>query len=273
MKQFIKNFNNLIKKTIFKVENKTNTIFKVENKKNNNFKISSFNKYLIFFISLLFFYLFYLLIPLLYDKNWVQKNIEKKFLTEFKINLSTSANISYRILPAPHFLIKDSTILIDNTEKLKSIAEIKTLRVFIKQKNFANKEKLSLKKVVINNANFSLTRSDIVLLNEFSNNQFSSKKIKISNSKIFFKDHLNEAISIIKIDNAIFFFDKKKILNLFNLEGEVYAVPFTFDFKNNKKKVHNKEISFKAKSLMLNIFNQSNEEQDGSISGKNIISF
>ena len=98
MKQIVKKFNNIVKKTIFKVQNKTI----------NNFKISSFNKYLITFIGLLFLYIFYLLIPLLYDKTWVQNNIEKKLLNEFKMNVSTSADISYRILPAPHFLIKDS---------------------------------------------------------------------------------------------------------------------------------------------------------------------
>ena len=103
MKKIVKNFNNLVNKTIFKVQNKTN----------NNFKISNFNKYLISIFGLLFFYLFYLLIPLLYDKNWVQINIEDKLLNEFKINLSVSADISYRILPKPHFLIKDSKILIN----------------------------------------------------------------------------------------------------------------------------------------------------------------
>ena len=39
-------------------------------------------------------------------KSWVQSNIENKFLKEFKINLSSSADISYEFLPAPHFLIK-----------------------------------------------------------------------------------------------------------------------------------------------------------------------
>ena len=66
MKKIIKNFNNLIQRTIFKVQNKTN----------NNFNISSFNKYLISFIAVLFIYLFYLWIPLLYDKAWLQTNIE-----------------------------------------------------------------------------------------------------------------------------------------------------------------------------------------------------
>ena len=160
MKNIAKNFNNLIQKTIFKVKNKTNnkfkissfkkyfitfnnliqkTIFKVENKTNNKFKISSFNKYFITFIGLLFLYLFYLLIPLLYDKGWVQNVIENKILNEYKINLSTSANISYRILPAPHFLIKNSKIMLDSMKNQKSIADVKNLKIFLSQNNFFDK--------------------------------------------------------------------------------------------------------------------------------------
>ena len=67
MKQIVKNFNNLIKKTIFKLENKTN----------NKFQVSTFNKYVIAVIIVLFIYIFYLSIPLLYDKNWVQNKIRK----------------------------------------------------------------------------------------------------------------------------------------------------------------------------------------------------
>ena len=129
MKQIVKNFNNLVKKTIFKVQNKTN----------NKFKISSFNKYFITFIGLLFFYLFYLLIPLLYDKTWVQNNIESNLLNEFKINVSSSADISYHILPAPHFLIRNSKILLTDKKKQKSIADVRNLKFFLNQKNFFNK--------------------------------------------------------------------------------------------------------------------------------------
>ena len=81
-------------------------------------------------------YLFYLLIPILYDKGWVQNKIESKFIDEFKINLSSSADISYRILPSPHYFIKNSKILIDNAESQKPIADIKNLKVFLSQGNF-----------------------------------------------------------------------------------------------------------------------------------------
>ena len=263
MKQIIKKFNNLVKKTIFKVQNKTN----------NNFKISNFNRFLITFIALLFIYIFYLLIPTLYEKTWVQNNIENKLLNEFKINLSPSADISYRILPAPHFLIKDSKILVNDTKEQKSIAEIKNFQVFLSQVNFFNKEKMNFTRVVINDANITLLRGDLKLLNKSRDKNFSNKKIIINNSNIFFKNNLGEVTSIIKIDKTILFFDDEKKFNLINLSGEVFNVPFSFDFKSHDDPVKSEEINFDSKALKLNIFNKSVTEKNNLIYGRNIISF
>ena len=263
MKKIVKNFNNLVSKIIFKVQNKTNT----------KSRVSRFNKYLITLISLLFFYLFYLLIPLLYDKDWIQNNIESKILNEFKINISTSSNISYRILPSPHFLIKDSKILLNKAKSKKSIADVKNLKVFLSQKNFLDKEKIILTKITISNANFSLLRNEIKILNDYNKNQLSSKKIKINDSNIFFNDNLNEIITIIKINEATLFFDKKKQLNLINLKGNVFGTSFIFDLKNRNDSLIRKEINFKAKSLKLNIFNESIVENNNINGGKNIISY
>ena len=262
MKQIIKNFNNLVKRTILKVQNKTN----------NNFNISVFNKYLITFITSLFLYLFYLLIPLLYDKTWLQANIESKLLNEFKVNLSTSADISYRILPAPHFLIKDSKILVAEGEKTKSIAEIKDFQIFLSQANLFDKEKMNIKKIVISNANFSLLRGDIKLLNEHISKKFSNKKVTIKNSNIFFKDNLEEIISIIKVDKTVLFFDDEKLLNFFKLKGEVFNLPFTFDFISSNDSIKYKEFYLNSKRLKLDISNKSTTENKLT-SGKNSITF
>ena len=116
MKQIVQKFTNIVNKTILKVQNKTNS----------NFKISNFNKLLITFISLLFIYLFYLLIPTFYDKTWVQSRVEIKLYDEFKINISTSSDFVYRILPSPHFLIKDSKIL---RKILKKLILLQILRI------------------------------------------------------------------------------------------------------------------------------------------------
>ena len=173
-------FNNLIKKIIFKIENQTNDkllFFKGQHKTNNKLLISKFNKYLITLISILFFYLFYLSIPVLYEKNWVQKNIENQLLKDFKIHFSLSSDISYRILPSPHYLIKDSKILKED-DKTVSLAEIKTLKVFVSQRNFFDKEKLMLKHIELKNAVFILLREDLGSLKNSTNNKFSNKKIE-----------------------------------------------------------------------------------------------
>ena len=263
MKQFVKNFNNLVKKTIFKVENKTN----------NKLKISSFNKTLITFIGLLFLYVFYLLIPTIYDKDWVKDNIQTKLLREFKLNLNFIEDISYRILPAPHFLIKDSNLRSNNPSSEKSIAEIRDLKIFLSQLNFFNKEKMVIKKVIINNANFSLLQNDLKELNNSTNRKFSNKEIKVNKSNLFFKDNLGEIISIIKVDKANLFFDDKKLENQFNLKGNIFAIPFTFELKIKNDLTIVKNFLFKAKSLRLDIFNSSIKKKDNSAIGNSIIYF
>ena len=263
MKNIVKFFNNFVKNTIFKVQNKTNT----------KFKISTFNKFLIPFIGILFFYIFYLLLPLLYDKGWVKDNIETKLLSEFKIDLSSFKDISYRILPAPHYLIKDSKILLNSLKNPESIADVKNFKIFISQKNLFNKEKMTIKNITINEANFFLLRSSFKILNNSNNNKFSNKKIEIKKSNIFFKDNLEEIIAIVKINRAILFFEDKELLNLFNLKGNVFTIPFTLEVKNTNDLIKKKEINFNAKSLNLNIFNESVVEQNNQVIGKNIISF
>ena len=99
--------------------------------KKTKFIISNFNKHLIVIISLLFIYLFYLSIPSLYDKGKLQKDLTSKILEEFKINLSVSSEISYRILPSPHIVITNAKLFNDDLENPKEISQIKKLNIFI----------------------------------------------------------------------------------------------------------------------------------------------
>jgi hypothetical protein len=275
MKKIVKNFNNLIKKTIFNVQNKTNDkliLFKVKNKTNNKLLISKFNKYLITFISLLFFYLFYLSIPVLYDKNWVQKKIENQLLKDFKVEFSLSSDISYRILPSPHYLVKDSKIVKEGN-KTETLAKIKNLKVFVSQKNLFDKEKMSLKYVKINNADFTLLAADLKLLKNDIDNKFSDKKIKINKSNIFFKNNSDETVFIIKISEAFLYQDLENLSNLFNLKGEIFSIPFNFDYNRKLDSSNNEVFNINAKTLKLNIFNTSNVEEDKNNDGNNTISF
>ena len=251
MKKIVKIFNNFIKKTIFKVENKTN----------DKIHASKFSKYIIAFIAVLFIYIFYLSIPLLYDKNWVQNKIITKLNDEFNINLSNSFDISYRILPRPHYLIKDTKT---------TLAEIKSLAVYISQNNFFNKDSIRISEVAIEEANFSLLKDDFKTFYKDSENKFSKKKIKINNSNIFLKDNLNEVISIIKISNAFLLFDEKNLFNIFDLKGEIFNVPFELNYQNiiNSQK----KIRIKAPNLQLEVINDFFKKDENSSGGINNIS-
>ena len=251
MKQIVKNFNNLIKKTIFKVENKTN----------DKFHVSKFSKYLISAIVVLFIYIFYLSIPLLYDKNWIQNKIVTELGNEFNINLGNSFDFSYRILPKPHYLIRDSKT---------SLAEIKTLNVFISQNNFFNKDSIIINEVVIEEANFSLLSNDLKPFYKDSENKFSKKKIKINDSNIFFKNNLNEVISIIKISNAFLFFDEKNLFNLFDLKGEIFNIPFKLKYQNALNV--QKKIEINAPDLQLKVINDFFKKDENLSSGISNIS-
>ena len=254
MKKIVKIFNNFIKKTIFKVENKTN----------DKFHVSNFSKYIIAIIAVLFIYIFYLSIPLLYDKNWVQNKIVTKLSDEFNINLSNSFDISYRILPKPHYLIRDSKT---------ALAEIKVLNVFISQNNFFNKDSIRINEVVIEEANFSLLSDNLNTFYKNSKNKFSKKKIKINNSNIFFKDNLNEVISILKISNAFLFFDDKNLFNLFDLKGEIFNIPFKLNYQNDLNSQN--KIKIKAPDLKLEIINKffkKDEDLSGGINNISILS-
>ena len=265
LKKIIKFFDSLIEKTLFELKNKTNRFF------GPNSKVSNFNKAVIAFISLLFIYLFYLSIPTLYNKSWVQNTVENQLSENFNMNFSTSYDITYNILPAPHFLIKNSKLFRNNDEKKPTISEIKKLKVFISQGNFFNKDKINIKKLLIDDANFSLQEEDLIFLNQISYDKFSNKKISINNSNIFLKNDSNETITIIKIKRGFFFNDDLKKKNLFNINGEIFNSPFILNLSKDFFESNKRRIDIEIKKLKLNFFNES-EKKDNLTKGINIFS-
>ena len=152
------------------------------------FKISSFNKHLISSISFLFLYLFYLSIPSLYDKGKLQKDLTEKILNEFKINISISSDINYSILPSPNIVIKNVKIFNDDIESPKELSQIKKLKIFISQKSILNQKNLRINEILIEDANFSVQFVDFKFFKSYFEKKLSKKKVKIKNSKVFFKD-------------------------------------------------------------------------------------
>ena len=281
-------FDSLFKKTLLKLKGKINNFFelvvdttkfrfkkikvfayKSQTSSINRIKVFAFksqisivNLFVITFISLLFIYLFYLSIPTLYNKTWIQTKLEKQLLKKFKINFSTSYDISYRILPSPHFLIKNSKMFRNNDEKMQKLAEIKKLKIFINQSNFFKKESIDVKKILIDDANFSFFKKDLIFLKERSHKKFPNKNIFINNSKIFLKNSEDETINIINIKKALLFHDEINKTNLLKLKGEIFNLPFVFNLNKEFFEQKKSLITMEIKKLKLKILTESKITND-----------
>ncbi len=235
-----------------------------------NLKFQFNLKSVIFTIASFFFiYLLYLSIPSLYNTGSVQKVLSDNLEKDFNLNFSLSTDINYRILPQPHFLIKDTKIFNLDNNIAKEIAEIKYLKVYINQNNFFNKENLSLKKIDILKANFYLKKNDFKFINEIFEKKFSKKDIVLKKSKIFFNDSQDNTIFIYSMDRSKISFINDEGKNIFKSRGEIFKIPVQLEwtksfenfekiFKLNTKKINldiiNKAVFKDNKYLYENIF-------------------
>tara|TARA_A100001015_G_C15029728_1_gene732539 strand:+ start:977 stop:2506 length:1530 start_codon:yes stop_codon:yes gene_type:complete len=268
-KILVKYLKNLINKIFFKNLNKIKDNYFDDSKS----KISNFNKFLIASISILFFYLFYLSIPTLYNKSWVQNTLENKLLNEFKINFSISSEISYEILPSPHFTIKNAKILNYDENVPKELSNLKNLKIFISQSNLFKKENLQIKRISIYDANFTIQKNDFSFFKDLFNQKLSNKKIYLKKGNIFYKDDKDEIVSLVKIMNFSLFYDDKKISNDFKFRGEIFNLPFTLEFNQEISDDSFQSIDIESKKIKFNFYNESKKMSDDISRGFNTVSF
>ena len=243
--------------------NKISIFKKITTKKFSKFsKISNFSKFLIVFISLLFLYLFYLSIPSLYNKGKLQKDLTNKIFNEFKINISISSDISYSILPSPHIVVKNAKIFDNNINRPKEISQIKKLKIHISQQNLFKQDDLKITKIIIQDANFLIQKSDFKFINEFIEKKFSKKKIIIKNSNFFYKDLNNKVVSIFPISYLSISYDGKKSINSLIATGDIYNIPFNLKWNKNFEKNSKANSVIRFNKLNIEIKNTSLKENN-----------
>ena len=240
--------------------------------KNIKIKISNFNKYLIFCICLLFFYIFYLSIPTLYNKEILQKELTEKLLDDFKINISLSSNIKYLILPSPHILVENAKFFDNNTKVPQELGQIKKLKIFISQKSLLDRKNLRIIKILMDNSNFSVKKQNLSFYKTLFFNRFSDKNIYVKNSNIFFKDELNDIILIIPISKLNLFYNNRNYVNQINANGEMFSFPFNIKWTRNFSNEAKSITDFKIKKLKLEFKNISVTNKEKIHMVKNILS-
>jgi hypothetical protein len=229
------------------VKKKFNKIIHLKNKFN---QISNFNKFLIFFINILFVYLFYASTPSLYDYQKLQSQLKTHLINEYNLNVNISDKIQYKILPSPHFEVKESTIYIDAESDENKLAELDNLKIFVSIVNIHNQDKIQLKNIEIKESSFFLDRDNQKFLFNYFKNKNTDKKISIKKSKFFLMDK-DDVISIFPIKNMNFRYDKTKFVNEVIINGKAFNSNFNLDLK--KYFFEDERLNFILKFPQINL--------------------
>ena len=245
--------------TLFNVPKSTLKIGFNQFKKKNieNYISEKFQlNYALFVLSIVFFlYLLYLSIPGIVINENIQKELEEKLKKEYNLDFALTPDINYSILPKPHYIVNDVVIFTEKMGYQKEFSQIKKLRIFINQNNFFRMNNV-IKKIEIKNANFFIENSDFNFINNFLDNRFSKKSIKILKSKIFYKNNEGQIVSFLSLENILIFFDEVKNENSFTSKGKIFNIPFTFDWKYDEN-LNEKITKIKFNPLKLSFLNKS----------------
>ena len=263
--------NKIYKKTNIILENTKNYLSIIHFKKKilqkykefyeEKFKIS----YLTFIFSLLFFYyLIYLSFPgILHskkDQSYFTKILNKQYGLEFAL----TPEISYSILPKPHFQVNDVIIFNKKNDFQKEIAQVKKLKIYLTQKNFFKKQKLNIKSVEFFDTNFFFDKSDSAFLKNFFIRGFNDKPLNIKRANFYYQDLDKKTISFVNLKKVNMIYNNKTNQHNLISEGNIFNLPFNLTYKLSDDKLEN-NFNLKFKKINLNILNSNkiinNEKQ------------
>ena len=220
-------------------------------------------------IIVVFTIIIFLSLPVLFNYKSIQNEIENKFFSDFKINLKILDDISFRVLPRPHLLIKKANLDFNLEDEKSTIAEVENLKLFIPSNKIYSKKNIIITDAKFQNINLNLKISDI---KDIRNHLYYkiNKPINISNIKIFLNDNKNNVILIAPIKKVNYQINENFSAKEFKLKGSIFDI----DFKSNWKRNYNEpksslnELNFKSPNIYIkNLFKyKNNKEFNGSSS-------
>ena len=224
--------------------------FKSNLRKNN---ILSNNRVFFGLSAVLILTLSYFLLPTLYNKDIAQVEIKNQILKKYNVSVKFNEKIRYGLLPKPHFVSKNLSIL--NGEK--EIGIVKNFKVFIDFGNFFSINNLEVKDLVLNKTDFNLNKNDLFFFGKLLKIEPNENRIIFKKSNIFYKNLDEELLFLNKINNSKFYFDSYNLENVFTSKNEIFNIPYTLNIRNNKFK-KNFFTKFNSKKIRLDIENDTN---------------
>ena len=217
-------------------------------------KIKKINSAKIILPSIIIFFTAVLLLslPVLLNYNSIQNVIEKKVSSEFKINLKILDDISLKIFPKPHYLVKKANLDLNNENDKSSIIQTKNLKIFIPLKTVYSKSNINIKEIEIEKANIYFNLNDIL---DFRNHLYYkiNKPIYIKKSVFFLIDKNNKTIIISPIKKLNYLINTKSNSKELKIKGNIFDINYNSSWKRsyNKPKNSFNEIKLKNPNLFI----------------------
>jgi hypothetical protein len=226
--------NNLLKKNL----NKLNF--------NNLSNLIKSNNFLITFVTFAIFFLSYLLIPVTFDNSKIQKQLKDQLSEKLSLDFNFSQNLKYSFFPRPYFTSKNSTISNNQNE----ISEIKKLKIYVSLNSLFSLDKIKIKDIILENANFNLTYNNSNFFIKLLDKSYKDYDFVIRDSSIFYRNKENEVLFINKINNIKYSYDIKSLKNIATSENEIFNLPYTLELYNKKNE---KKLFFKLNLDLLKL--------------------
>ena len=214
-------------------------------------------------IIVVFTIIIFLSLPVFFNYKSIQNEIENKFFSDFKINLKILDNISFRVLPRPHLLIKKANLDFNLEDEKSAIAEVENLKLFIPSNKIYSKKNIVITDIKFQNINLNLKISDI---KDIRNHLYYkiNKPINISNIKIFLNDNKNNVILIAPIKKIIYQINENFSAKELKIKGSIFDIEFKSNWKRNynEPKSSLNELIFKNPNIYIkNLFEYENKKE------------
>ena len=230
------------------------------------------SKFILPSIIVFFTVILFLSLPFLLKYKSIQNIIEKKISSEFKINLKNLDDISFKIFPRPHYLVKKANLDLNIKDDKSSIIEANNLKIFISTKSVYSKKNINIEGIEISNANIYFKIKDIL---DFRNHLYYkiNKPIYIKNSKFFLLDVKNKTILISPIRKMSYFINNKNNSKELKIKGNIFDINFYSSWKRFYDKPKHSFNEIKLKNPNLLIENSFSLEDKSNFRGKSSINF
>jgi len=211
-------------------------------------------------------------LPALFKYNSIQNLIEKKVYSEFKINLKILDDISFKIFPRPHYLVKKANIDLNIENDKSSIIETNNLRIFIPIEKIYSKSNITIQGIEIEKANIYFKIEDVLDLRNHLYYKIN-QPIYIKKSNFFFLDNNNKTILISPIKKLNYLINKRNNSKELTIKGNIFDIDYNSSWKRNYRnpKTTLNEIVLKNPNLSIN--NLFTYKDKSNFSGKSYISF